>query len=311
MTNPATFAAFEPAGGPGPREAWLARPYSQLLRGPTYRWWRAPLSLLVVFGAVVLAVLIGAGVQLALSSPGTAVVSDLVATPTGLLVNNLLLAAMIPAAMVAVWGGYGWRPRWVASVVPGLRWSWLLRCAVVSLAVVAAGLAIGIVLGGGWTGSPERQWPAYLAIVVLTTPLQAAGEEYLFRGWLSQAVGSLFASARAGALLAGGVSAVLFALAHGHQDPWLFADRLAFGAAASWLVWRTGGLEASIALHAANNLLALGLATLSGSVADSLQLSSAGPAVLVDIGQVLVVAAVVDRLARHAAVRRLFTPPIR
>ena len=81
-------------------------------------------------------------------------------------------------------------------------------------------------------------------IVVLTTPLQAAGEEYGFRGYLLQAFGSLFATARVdgGRVL---VSATLFALAHGVQNFPLFFDRFMFGLIAGWLVIRTGGLEAA------------------------------------------------------------------
>ena len=67
------------------------------------------------------------------------------------------------------------------------------------------------------------------------------------------------------------MSATLFALAHGGQEPALFADRFAFGVVASWLVWRTGGLEASIALHAANNLVSLGYTASTGSVQEALE----------------------------------------
>ncbi len=70
------------------------------------------------------------------------------------------------------------------------------------------------------------------------------------------------------------VTATLFALAHGAQDPWLFSDRLAFGLVASWLAWRTGGLEAPIALHAANNLVSLGYSAVEGTLSESLAASS-------------------------------------
>ena len=72
-------------------------------------------------------------------------------------------------------------------------------------------------------------------------------------------------------MLAALVTATLFALAHGAQDPWLFADRLLFGVVASWLAWRTGGLEAPIALHAANNLVSLGYTAVEGTLSESLQ----------------------------------------
>ena len=95
-----------------------------------------------------------------------------------------------------------------------------------------------------------------MIVIVLLTPLQAAGEEYAFRGYLTQAFGGLFRSRVAAVLL----PAVLFALAHGAQDAPVFVDRLAFGIVAGILVIATGGLEAGIAMHVLNNFLAYGFA---------------------------------------------------
>ncbi len=89
-------------------------------------------------------------------------------------------------------------------------------------------------------------------------------------------------------------------------------DRLAFGIAASWLVWRTGGLEASIALHVLNNLGAFIVAILTGSMKDALTVTTAAPGeVLVDVVLIAAGAAAIDWLARRSAVRRMFAPPIR
>ena len=96
----------------------------------------------------------------------------------------------------------------------------------------------------------------FVIVIVLLTPLQAAGEEYAFRGYLTQAFGGLFRS-RVAAVL---IPAVLFALAHGAQDAPVFVDRLAFGIVAGILVIATGGLEAGIAMHVLNNFLAYGFA---------------------------------------------------
>ena len=78
-------------------------------------------------------------------------------------------------------------------------------------------------------------------VILLTTPLQAIGEEYLFRGYLLQAVGSLFGS-RWIAIVADGHDV---RLAHGAQNFPLFFDRFAFGLIAAWLVRSAGGLEAA------------------------------------------------------------------
>jgi hypothetical protein len=92
--------------------------------------------------------------------------------------------------------------------------------------------------------------------------LQAIAEEVLFRGYLLQAMGMASRSLRCRRV------AVLFAVFHGTQNTWLFASRLGFGLLAGFLVWRTGGLEAPMAAHIVNNLLAFGAAVLTSSVAE-------------------------------------------
>ena len=63
------------------------------------------------------------------------------------------------------------------------------------------------------------------------------------------------------------VSALIFALMHGVQNPALFLNRLGFGLLAGVLVWRTGGLEAGIGAHVVNNICAYVIAGLTSSIA--------------------------------------------
>ena len=53
------------------------------------------------------------------------------------------------------------------------------------------------------------------------------------------------------------ISAVVFMSLHLAQDVWLNAFYLLFALLASLLVWRTGGLEAAVALHVVNNLTSM------------------------------------------------------
>ncbi len=58
--------------------------------------------------------------------------------------------------------------------------------------VIKAGLALGLSLVFP-ADAPFVGWPAFLGVVVVAlvfTVFQAAAEEYVFRGWLVQAVGS-------------------------------------------------------------------------------------------------------------------------
>lgn len=294
------------------------RPYTQVLRGARHRWWRPLVSLAVVVGGVVLglvvttiAFLVGVAVDPAVS------VADL-ARPDGLgllisrwwafLVNNLFLAWLIPVAVLAVWAGHAWRPRWVVSVVGRVRWAWLGLASLVSLGFFGVATGLSFVLDPATRFDPEPQAAVILVVVLLTTPLQAAGEEFLFRGWLSQAVGSWFARPLAGALVAGAVSASFFALAHGSQGPFLFADRFAFGVVASVLAWRTGGLEAGIAAHALNNMVIFVPVVLTGQLASALDPGDATALQLgVDVVVLALLVLVLDALARRRGLVRTTT----
>ena len=169
--------------------------------------------------------------------------------------------------------------------------------------LVAVGLGLSLLVPGDDTGTTTHTPSAgtlvgLLAVILVTTPLQAAGEEVGFRGYLNQAVSSWFARPAVGIAAGGAVSAVCFALAHGLQDVPLFADRLSFGAVAAWLVWRTGGLEASIALHAANNLISLTVAAVTGALSDTLTASTLGwQFALLDVAMMVAYAGIVHVLA--------------
>ena len=93
--------------------------------------------------------------------------------------------------------------------------------------------------------------------MLFLTPLQAAAEEYAFRGYLTQAFGGLVASP----VVAVGASSFLFALAHGAQDAPIFFDRFAFGVVAGTLVIaHRAASRPGIAMHVLNNWLAFGIA---------------------------------------------------
>jgi membrane protease YdiL (CAAX protease family) len=195
-------------------------------------------------------------------------------TPLGLAYLNLVLACAIPVTWLLTRVLHGLRPRWLASVVGGIRWRWLLVCFGLSVVSLVATLVVSALVpasaGDAEVGTHVNDFTRttrdFLLVLVLLTPLQAAGEEYAFRGYLTQAFGGLFR--RPWVAVAG--PALLFALAHGAQDPPVFFDRFAFGVVAGVLVIATGGLEAGIAMHVLNNWLAFGLALAFGDMGSTL-----------------------------------------
>jgi membrane protease YdiL (CAAX protease family) len=238
------------------------REYHEFLVTPRHRWWRPLLALgmgggLWFIGTVICA--FGAmGWDL---STGTTTWSDysttsLKATPALFLANNLGIAAAIPLSGLTLWAVYGQRPRWLSSVVGGFRWRWFGQCFAWLLPLFAVSFGIQVAVQGV-EGLSVRPYTWFLiGAILLTTPFQAAGEEYLVRGLAARSIGA-WLPRTAGLAVSTAVTAAVFMAMHGAGDPWLNAFYLCFAVAASLLVWRTGGLEASVALHVVNNLTAM------------------------------------------------------
>jgi CAAX protease family protein len=185
-------------------------------------------------------------------------------TPLGLAYVNIALASAIPLAILVNLALHGLGPGWLVSVARRIRWRFLLGCLGLSVVALIATVMVSALVpqGGGTELSGEvnsftSTTRDFLLVALILTPLQAAGEEFAFRGYLMQAFGGVFGGRVVPVLL----SALLFAIAHGiGQDLPIFVDRFAFGLVAGALVILTGGLEAGIAMHVLNNFLAYGLA---------------------------------------------------
>lgn len=257
------------------------RPYHRTLRTRTYAWWRPLLGLAVALvlylTLAVLAFAVPLVVELVVSDDPEAVMDSFATldlTPNLLLATNLSLAAIIPAVALALLAAHVMAPGWLSSVAGRLRWGLLARTTGAALVVVPLTLAVSLLLPAGEAGPdppapPMAELLAYLLVVALSTPLQAAAEEYGFRGYGLQVVGAWVRAPWVGVV----VTSLLFAFAHGSQSPALFLDRFAFGATAAVLVLLTGGLEAAIAMHAVNNVTIFVLTAATGGISDALAAS--------------------------------------
>jgi len=240
-------------------------------------------------------------------------------TPGNLAYLDLGLATAIGSSMFVAWLMHGHQaPRWLLSVAGRIRWRWLLTClglAVITL-VVTLGVAALLPDSAGETSMSgslndfTRQTFWFVVVIGVLTPLQAAGEEFAFRGYLTQAWGG-WASLRSrtwGRCVAVVVPAFLFALAHGlGQDVPVFFDRLAFGLVAGFLVIVTGGLEAGLAMHVLNNVVAFGVALAFGDMTSALTDSTGSWWMIVStLTQSLVFAGLVLWAARRRGVALRF-----
>jgi hypothetical protein len=103
------------------------------------------------------------------------------------------------------------------------------------------------------------------------------------------------------------ITSFLFALAHGQQDLALFTDRFMFGLALALITIRTGGLEAGIALHAANNLIILLVSASFDDLSDTLTTTQASwDLVAIDAVQLVIYGLIVLALSRR--MRRTTNP---
>lgn len=307
VASPIRRLATAPAGAP----------YHRLARTPQYRWWRPLAELLTaaalyvgMVGLVVVPLLVAGGT---LTSQGLDL--DRLGPQWRLAYATLSLALFIPASMAAAALTGRRRPGALSSVLGRLRWGWLGRCLTLGLVTTIAILSAGLVAGGltdGWPALTETGWPGWaqfapLALLVLVVvPLQAAGEEFAFRGALLQYVGAYARQPWVGIV----VTAAPFVAAHGYG--WHGSVVVAVsGLLAAWLTVRTGGLEAAIALHVANNTILFLLGAANGD--SSSVLNSADSAVdwvgaTVNILGQVGYAALVVRISTRHRVAQVVTP---
>jgi len=294
--------------------------YHRLAREtPAYAWWKLPvaglLAVAIYFGAILVLLL----VALVVFAAGSGVdqfdewmkaAGDLDLQHLDFFVLDMVsLAVMIPALLVAVLIT-GPRPiGYLSSVTGRLRWSWLARTSVIAFVVfivtIGGSVAINELTEPAEIGSPEFSTRAAVAIglVLLVTPFQAAAEEYVFRGYILQLVGSWTRFAIIPVI----VSVPLFVAGHPYEL-WGLVDVGIFGLTAAVLTIRTGGLEAGIAAHTANNVVlfvldALGMFSATGD-------GDYGPVDLIPtIISSIVFLVLVEWMARRQGLQRT-RPPI-
>lgn len=297
------------------------RTYPLMLRTSDYAWWKPVVGIVLLLlafiaGPVLLTPVLA--LTIAIDHEGSFAEAFRAAadldhvTWQNMLYLNLSLALLVPATWGILRLAHLLRPRWLASVRPGFRWRFFWACFGVAVVAIGVSLVVGALLPSDPAelhASANDVTGRLLAIglvVLLTTPLQAIGEEYAFRGYLLQAFGSLTRQPWFGI----GLSALLFAVAHGVQNAPLFLDRLAFGLMAGYVVYRTGGLEAGIALHVWNNLVAFGLAIFFGDIDGTLNVSEVSWwNIVLTVTQNGVFLVLILLLARRMGVSRTTRPP--
>lgn len=248
-------------------------PFHRLMRrSEKYRWWRPLAFSGVGIGFYLAALLIAMLAMFAalLMNPMTWAAENPEEAPDQFLMDPVLnmasatdfsmtmasLIIMIPAVFFA-YLLIGPKPVGLLISVTGkLRWRWFGLALAASAVLFALYFGVNFGLGAVGIGSsepvPASSLPTdplfYALLVILLTPFQCAAEELVFRGAFMQVIGSWLKHPLFAILL----PVPLFTIGHLY-DIWGLLDVAAFAIAAGYLTWRTGGLEAAMAMHIINN----------------------------------------------------------
>lgn len=267
--------------------------YHRLYRGAAkFQWWK-PLVLVLLAGVFYLAFSVAISFALMpllmsfdpdflMQSASGEVVLD-TQRPLSVLYSLLAISSMLPAVILAMLC-MGIRPTGrIWSVAGRIRWGLLGRTTLFAIAGVATMNIVGIAATyaldpGSFVGTGEDLLPDFSLnaallsgiFILLLVPIQATAEEVVFRGVGMQVFGSWVKSPWLAVL----VPSVLFAMAHIY-DIWGMLAVGLMGLVAAWLAWRTGGLEAAIAIHVVNNLVAFGFMA-SGTTGETAQVAEGG-----------------------------------
>ena len=264
--------------------------YQHLLRGRGYAWWKGLLSLAMigfVFAAAQFVMGIAVGVRAFLGNPEAMTDPSVAGSPEAVaeLLNlgdpvnlGLLLMALvvlIPASFLGVRWIHGIRPGYLSSVEGRFRWKWAAVCLAIVLplwliTLGAPELIAAALAGEPFVLAPPPNWPVLVVVILVLVPLQSAAEEYVFRGYGVQAMGSWFADRRVAILVPTVVGSLLFALLHGSLNPLIMFFLLLFAACAAYVTWRTGGLEAAVVVHAVNNVAVFLMTAAQGDISAGL-----------------------------------------
>lgn len=196
----------------------------------------------------------------------------------------------------------------IHSVAGRMRWSWLFLCMGISIVLfVLLPVVFELVTGGSF--AVEARIPAttliwMMVLVFLLVPLQCYAEELVFRGYLMQTLGRWLKHPAWAIIL----PAPLFMLGHAY-DMWGQLSILVMGLAAGFMVWYTGGLEASIAMHVVNNVYLMFMGVI-GLVDPYAQEGSTFVDFLWATGIELLLVVVIMYAARKVGVARRATFPV-
>lgn len=236
----------------------------------SYKWYKPILvglltsTLMLMMTMLIVILILRQGYDIPRPEVGGAYDDMDVSSVRGVFINLGSLAVMIPALWIATkivrdrpFSSY-------SSSRGGWNWKLFGKCMLLALVIVGIpGVISNLIIGGD--GVNRFSVASFIALTILG-PLQCMAEEYIFRGFLIQTIGSWVRIPIASIFIA----ALVFASGHPYSIAGVISVLI------SGLIWGfmakiTRGLEASSAAHIVNNMsvfymMGLGMTTLSSNV---------------------------------------------
>lgn len=309
-TAPGPPSLTAPAAPPRPPAVDPSRPFGAHVG---MSWWKplviVPLLVILMLliqilagAAVVMFELLVLGKEPDLTNPSL--------SPLMMLAANLSIAAMAPISMALM--------RWIGKVPVREQFALARRASWGRLGVYTAMFLVLLLVVNAifFVVDPSSLQAisftggvlALIVITLLTTPLQAAAEEVMFRGAILPSIASWIRPAKAALVVGLIASSIIFGLMHGSVDPWLLSYYTIFGIAMAVMAVISRGLEAPIAFHVVNNVVIMVIGALgsdNGNVVMDRSVGMGGPFILAFIAMDLVAVALVwlyERRRRGAEV---------
>jgi len=299
----------------------VPREYHQVLQPVPGTPWRSALALTALTGSISGLVLSALPISNALdrlflgSAPNAVLAAGgagaaITFTPGLLLANNLLLTASIPISLIIErviykkpWGS-------LSSVENKFRWDVAADLAKVIVPAITLyyGGALALFKPAGWPDGTANSL-AMASIVLTTIPLQSAAEEYTIRGLLQRITSSWFGPNESISFWASTVfTSLSFASMHMSRGPWNNLYYVVAGVCASLMTRWTGGLEASVLVHAASNVVILLPMMLAGNMELLAELATgngAGPVIIVPIAGLIGLTWYIGERAKETSIKNL------
>ena len=314
------YAAYPYPGPPTRPKLFLPTKLKDSMRFfqvPARPWWWGLIALAVYVGCY-LVVMFGSSFVLLAADPDALEAAQagrsIPTTPTLFLINNVAVAMDIGVCTLLAWVFFRQGFGWLVSVIGRFRWKWMG----VALGIFAMGYVVEMIVeiliyGAADYGLMDLHMEPYtifmIVVILVTTPLQCAGEEFQCRAFLPRLITAIVPFRIPGLVLSALVPSTVFMYLHDAQDPWLNLNYFCVALMMWWLAYRTGGIEASIALHFVNNIFSEWMFPFA-DFSDMFDRSegTGSPAVLIYIAVQLVLVMIVDWVARKKGVVRMSAP---